>query len=227
MNDCSSSSLNDFPPSVARWREGLAAAIAALAAGLFCFLNSLPVREGVPLDAAKALTQGFLASMPLYLVPLAVALAARGGSGAWLKGAFRWPQNFRMGAFFGAVALLFAGEITLCSVIAPVEEQAAIELLAQCSLPTLLCAAVPLCVAVPVVEELLFRGLLQGWGRGFWPIVVSAVLFALAHGLNVFLLPLFFTGLVLGVVAQRSGSLLPGMLLHALFNAVNLFAVLL
>ena len=101
------------------------------------------------------------------------------------------------------------------------------ELLVPCSFPTLCCVAVPLCVAVPVVEELLFRGLLQGGGRGLLPLVLSAAVFALAHGVNVFLLPLFWTGLVLGLVARQSGSLLPGMILHALFNAVNLFAVLL
>ena len=227
MNDCSLCASTDLPPQVSRWRALAAAGIVLLAAGLFCLLNSLPAEAPVAVDAAEALGRGLLASLPLYLVPLVAALAVRGGAGAWLKGAFRWPKGLGVGPWLGALGFLFAGEIALCSVIEPVEEQAAMELLAQCSLSTLCCVAVPLCVAVPVVEELLFRGLLQGGGRGLLPLVLSAAVFALAHGVNAFLLPLFWTGLVLGVVARQSGSLLPGMFLHALFNAVNLFAVLL
>jgi hypothetical protein len=48
-----------------------------------------------------------------------------------------------------------------------------------------------------------------------WPaILVSSFLFAAFH-MNVFLLPvLFVLGVALGVLALRSGSLLPGILLH-------------
>lgn len=219
--------VHSSSPQGSRWRAALAATVVALTAVLFCLLNSLSAGEAEVRDPAEALRQGLLASAPIYLVPLGLALATRGGAGAWLKAAFAWPRGWGFGPCLGALGFLFAGEVALGSVISPVEEQAAMELLAQCSVSTLFCVAVPLCVAVPVVEELLFRGLLQGVGRGAWTLFLSAGLFALAHGVNAFLLPLFWTGLVLGVMARRSGSLLPGILLHALFNAVNLFAVLL
>jgi sodium transport system permease protein len=69
-----------------------------------------------------------------------------------------------------------------------------------------------------VAKEIAFRGfILRGLQRRFAPwtaIVLSSFLFALYH-MNVFVLvPFFLLGLVLGVLAVRSGSLLPGMLLH-------------
>jgi sodium transport system permease protein len=75
-----------------------------------------------------------------------------------------------------------------------------------------------------VCEELAFRGfILTGLLRRFRPgtaIVLSSFLFALAH-LNVFqFLPSFVLGLVLGVLAVRSGSVLPGMVFHLLHNGL-------
>lgn len=59
----------------------------------------------------------------------------------------------------------------------------------------------------------VFAGLLKRMRP--WPaILVSSFLFAAFH-MNVFLLPpLFLLGILLGVVALRSGSLLPGIVLH-------------
>jgi membrane protease YdiL (CAAX protease family) len=79
----------------------------------------------------------------------------------------------------------------------------------------------------PVVEELLFRGLgytlLEGFGR-WTAIAVTAVGFALAHGLveGFPLLVLFGAGLA--YMRSRVGSILPGILVHMAFNAVVLLA---
>lgn len=80
-------------------------------------------------------------------------------------------------------------------------------------------------IAAPVAEELLFRGVLQGWLRqriGGWAVPLSALAFGLAHmehGLG--WVPLVGFGLVTGLVARQTGSILPGMLAHGLFNAVS------
>jgi sodium transport system permease protein len=73
-----------------------------------------------------------------------------------------------------------------------------------------------------VCEELAFRGfILSGLRQRFrtWPaILLSSFLFAIYH-LNVFqALPALVLGIVLGILAVRSNSLLPGMLLHFLNN---------
>jgi len=74
-----------------------------------------------------------------------------------------------------------------------------------------------------ICEELLFRGLiLSGLRRyGSWPaIVISSLLFALAHASIYRLLPTFCLGLLLGHVVQRTGSIACSMLVHALNNGV-------
>ena len=90
-------------------------------------------------------------------------------------------------------------------------------------------------VAAPLVEELFFRRILQGWlekrlpeGDGALAIAISAAAFALAHqGQGLAFVPLFPLGLVLGFIARRTGSIVPCILLHALFNAVSVGLLLL
>lgn len=75
-----------------------------------------------------------------------------------------------------------------------------------------------------ICEELAFRGfILCGLRRRFpvWTaILISSFLYALYH-MNVFqALPTFTLGVVLGVLAVRSGSVFPGMLFHLLYNGM-------
>jgi sodium transport system permease protein len=75
-----------------------------------------------------------------------------------------------------------------------------------------------------VCEELAFRGfILTGLRRRFrtgTAIVISSFLFAVAH-MNVFqFLPTFVLGLVLGVLAVRGNSVLPGMAYHLMHNGL-------
>jgi sodium transport system permease protein len=73
-------------------------------------------------------------------------------------------------------------------------------------------------------EEIAFRGfILTGLLRRFKPltaVLISSFLFALAH-LNVFqFIPSLVLGIVLGILAVRSGSILPGMLFHLIHNGL-------
>jgi len=97
-------------------------------------------------------------------------------------------------------------------------------------------------VAAPVAEEFLFRRVLQGWLEGWldrslqteapqWAgvtaIGLSSLAFAAAHvGQGMAWLPLFFFGLVVGYLARQTGSIVPGVILHGLFNAVSVALVL-
>jgi membrane protease YdiL (CAAX protease family) len=89
-------------------------------------------------------------------------------------------------------------------------------------------------VAVALPEEFFFRGYLQGRLAEVWPdrrrmwgapvgraLVVSAVLFAVGHVLvdgNLLRLAVFFPALVFGWMRARTGSILPGVLFHAMCN---------
>jgi hypothetical protein len=87
--------------------------------------------------------------------------------------------------------------------------------------------AIVICTWVPFVEELTYRGLgyslLERFGR--WPaIVLVGLLFGLAHGLIESLPVLVAFGSALAWIRSRTGSIYPGMLLHALFNLIALVA---
>jgi CAAX protease family protein len=76
----------------------------------------------------------------------------------------------------------------------------------------------------PFVEELTYRGLGFAVTRdrlGVWPAVaITAVYFGLAHGLLIALPVLTIFGVVLAVVRERTQSLYPAVLLHAIFNGM-------
>ena len=76
-----------------------------------------------------------------------------------------------------------------------------------------------------ICEELLFRGLLLSGLRKLGPtaaVVISALLFGLAHASVHRLLPTAFLGVVIGVTRLRTRSILPGMVIHALNNGLAL-----
>ncbi len=82
-----------------------------------------------------------------------------------------------------------------------------------------------------ICEEWFFRGFVMSSLRKFgalWAVIGSALLFGLMHVLtsNMLsverMLPSTFMGLVLGLVAWKTGSLWPGIALHALHNGLLL-----
>ncbi len=84
-------------------------------------------------------------------------------------------------------------------------------------------------VAAPLFEEFLFRGFLLPSLTRYFPvggaILVSSLLFALAHLSLSEILPLTVLGIVLGVVYTRSRNLLAPMLLHSLWNSGTLLSL--
>jgi membrane protease YdiL (CAAX protease family) len=85
--------------------------------------------------------------------------------------------------------------------------------------------AVVIALLGPFTEELTFRGLgftlLARYGAAL-AVGVTAIAFALAHGLVAGLIPLAVFGLGVGFLRLRTGSVFPGMLLHACFNGAIL-----
>jgi membrane protease YdiL (CAAX protease family) len=88
-------------------------------------------------------------------------------------------------------------------------------------------------IVAPLTEEFFFRRVLQGWLEKHFAdeagvaVALSAIAFASAHaGQGLAFLPLFPLALVLGLLVERTGSIVPSVLLHALFNAVSVFLLL-
>lgn len=86
-------------------------------------------------------------------------------------------------------------------------------------------------VVAPFCEEVFFRGfvfmgLLRGMPLG-WAIVLSALIFAIAHADPGSFAVLFIIGLALAFLRWRTRSLWPGMLLHLLNNALGALLIVL
>ncbi len=144
--------------------------------------------------------------------------------------ALRSPASWRQAAGVAAAAL---AAIYLVSVVEElvlghaVREQAVPQYWDPTRIPAFLGNAIAIAVFVPIVEESLTRGLgfrlLMPFGSGV-AVVGTAAAFALAHGAIVDLPWVFTTGLGLGYLRARSGSLYPPMLLHGVVNGVAVLA---
>jgi membrane protease YdiL (CAAX protease family) len=149
----------------------------------------------------------------------------RGGPAARLL-ALRRPGSW--GAAAGWMLVVFVGILVLGALLNPLlhpgEEQGLVpeRWRAEDAAPFAANLALT-ALAVPIVEELTFRGvgysLLARYGRVV-AIVGTGIVFGLAHGLVLALPILVAFGIGLAWLRSRSGSVFPGMILHGTFNAV-------
>lgn len=90
---------------------------------------------------------------------------------------------------------------------------------------------------IPVIEEFLFRGLMQTWLKGIcgvrYAILLTALVFSLFHfstsqgvANGELLVSLFILGCFLGYVFERQRSLWASIGLHATFNIISIFMIL-
>lgn len=79
-------------------------------------------------------------------------------------------------------------------------------------------------VAAPILEEVLFRGVIfescrERLGKG-GAVLLSALLFGLIHGIPVQIVNAFVVGLILGYIYLRTRSLMSVIVLHAINNGL-------
>ncbi|RJS59111.1 type II CAAX endopeptidase family protein [Bacillus sp. PK3_68] len=80
-------------------------------------------------------------------------------------------------------------------------------------------------VTSPVYEEILYRGFLYRWLRSKYGLVIgmigSSFIFMLVHIPTYNVLPItFISGLVFSWTYEKTKSIIPGMIIHAIFNAL-------
>jgi membrane protease YdiL (CAAX protease family) len=164
----------------------------------------------------------------LYLVLLSLVLVI--AAGLDLREAFA----LRRPASWGRAALVALGAFVGMWIIAAILEQIFRageeqgldpERLTVDRVPPFLVNLALAAVIVPVVEELIYRGigfrLLVQFGD-IAAIVLTSIAFALAHGI-VEGLPVFFViGAALAFVRSRTGSIYPSMLMHGVFNGIQI-----
>lgn len=146
-----------------------------------------------------------------------VGLGLRRASDSWYLAAF--------GLYFAQIVIII-GVFALVSVLLPsvdTEEQQAVFEFGRSGWGYWL-AAVSAVVIAPIIEELLFRGVLFAGLAKRWPVwlaaVTSSLVFAVLHGqVNVGIYT-FVLGCMLSWLYVRSGSIYPGILVHFLNNLV-------
>jgi membrane protease YdiL (CAAX protease family) len=86
-------------------------------------------------------------------------------------------------------------------------------------------------VAAPILEELLFRGLiLDGFLKNYKPqyaILGSAFLFGVVHGNLPQGIGAFLAGILIGWIYWKTGSILAGIFIHLINNLVSFISVIL
>ncbi len=97
-------------------------------------------------------------------------------------------------------------------------------------------ALVLFAVVAPLAEETFFRGFIYGWMRRRLNVPAAAILsgcfFAAAHvswgvkSEEILFLPLALLGTALALLYEYSGSLLPGAVVHGIFNLVEALQIL-
>ena len=145
----------------------------------------------------------------------------------------RWADDLKFGTLGWLAALPPVYAVMWITQPLRSEDQAhgMVQLLQKApSLEKYVWVAVSVIVVAPILEELLFRVILQGaLRRRLRPelaIIVSSVAFALMHGFPD-AYPLFPLAIVLGYVFERRRSYLAVVVLHALFNATTLALLML
>ena len=85
---------------------------------------------------------------------------------------------------------------------------------------------ISICILTPIVEELLFRGyILDALNRlhGKWPaIIISSIIFGMVHFDPFTMGMATIGGVIYGWIRMRTGSLVPGIVAHAMWNTMAL-----
>ena len=170
---------------------------------------------------------GLLAALGFFFLVGLLAVAAAViplGRMAWPALGLR-PTGWRP-LVLGALGTLALSVVVSQSGLQPEGMKQALNVSAQPA--QLLAALLVMAVLAPLVEELVFRGLLYGWLESRWgstvAFIVSSLAFAAAHyewKHIVLVLPL---GLLFGYLRRRTNSLVPSLVAHMANNGVAVAA---
>ena len=230
----------DDPP----WGLGVAVGMLILSFVLMVvtqvfFLIPYTLWRGVRLDALAefalkdpgAIFMQIASIIPAHLLTLGAAwlLVTRVGKYPFLKMlGWDWGKGFTFWRCVGLAALLYLAGVSIIKVTGAVETD--MDRIVQSSRAAGLATAFAATFTAPLIEELVFRGLLYSSLRrvlgAAWAVAVVFLLFALIHvpqyrqsyGVIATILLLSFT---LTMIRARTGRLLPCFVVHLLFNGIQ------
>lgn len=210
-------------PRFATWTTLLlAVGIFALSALLGTLVASIimKLRGGSVLSMTPDVT---LIYYLIQMVPVIVFLVAR-------RVKMGYNSGIHLTARPGTLPMLLWGIVCLLAVSVVIEPllslfpTTAYDMVQQ-SLGTGVWAILSTVVCAPILEEILFRGLILESVRErlgvAWAIVLSALLFGLVHGNLMQGINAFVIGLILGYVYVKTRSLTATIIIHAFNNAIG------
>lgn len=216
------------PKLIPGWPEVLSGTAGyALALSGVVFL--LPLIE----DQATAGVLGLLASGFIGLVALVAAFLVR--RPGWRVFGFRRarPRHVVLGAGLGLAAYILGVVVSLAYLALAGDisnVQTSYQAAAASSPWSLVLALVGGALATPLGEEAFFRGVVANTllrrTRVWVAVVISAAIFAVAHGINPVLPIAFIVGVFTGLLFHWSKSVWPGVVLHGVNNATALLVPL-
>ncbi len=156
------------------------------------------------------------ASFAYYSLMLALTLVFMRMDSIWLR---FWIPEFRSGVLKGLINFpVFFILGFLVNRLFPVE-------IPQSDIEPSFGLILLIVLVAPITEELMFRGYVQEYFRGRlkaeWAILMSALIFSLFHPIQLFP-QVFIAGVFLSYLREASGSILPGIVVHVLNNAVGI-----
>ncbi|NIN71697.1 MAG: CPBP family intramembrane metalloprotease [Gemmatimonadetes bacterium] len=209
-----------LPPTAREGAPGIGAALAAFFTGLALAL----IFTGLGTLINGSLAIAFLLGEFGFLGGVALYFAATGRSVRAALRLVRVPRAVYPLALQLGVALLFFN-LAATIILGPPAQDIEFVTTAEGALEQV-ALVIGVALAAPLIEEALFRGLLQGVLearlRHRFAIAVTAMAFGLLHGPDGALF-FFFWSLPVGWVTWRSGSILPAVVVHAVNNIVGLF----
>ncbi len=202
-----------------------------LIGGLFAPLLVVPFDPGLDSTWALLVAQALLS---VTLVVVATQVATGGGRTNVTRAdlGLLGLRSFRPSAFGWLALGLFSYYVCAIAYGTLITEPDQKDIARDLGLDQGVLAAIPvvflIAVVAPIAEEIFFRGMLFGGLRRrlstFPAAAISALVFGGLHattGVSA-VPPLIIFGFVLALLYEKTGSLLPGMLAHALNNALAL-----
>lgn len=225
------------------WLGGVSAAMSIINSVLADPQSWLPAEPG---PWQEALLVNLLLGLGAVGTIVVIVILVKASFARGLKGFGLRVRTIHKDLFAAIVNLLSIWPLLLVTIIAvtffgrlffgqqyEIEQHTELDMITSYPQPALQVLIVVVAVVIgPVLEEMLFRGLVQTVIRSHlaWPwlsVAISSFLFAVAHE-NVAHWPILLVlGFCMGYAYEKSGSLLRPIFIHSLFNGVVIASVLL
>jgi uncharacterized protein len=193
--------------------------------------NAIPLTEDVLLNDKTYIVMAVASILPAHLLTIGIAwaVASRLGRFSPIKTlGFGWPENFGLWKSVGLAIILIIVAMGMLYAFGGADTQ--LDRILRSSRAAALLMALLATVTAPVMEEVVYRGLLysalQRLTGAIGAVALVTLIFA---GLHVWqywpnfgaISAILFLSLALTVVRARTGRLLPCYIIHLVFNGVQ------